>query len=202
MQWSDHPEQIAPGLPAIWLVRTMASPQNLTERSTLRRGTARQVIARQLGQPEREIEIAHLSTGRPVLAGQIRPGLHLSLATRAGVVAVALAEAPIGVDIELIATGNDLALAVLHPLERQAVEAMEPARQPQGFALIWSAKEAYVKALGTGFNRAPESFAVRLLPGDRFAVEDPVRHTEARGQTLLIENRGRIALATAAIVLD
>ena len=200
MHWFDDADATAPALPAIWLVRTDAEPRNLTERSALRRDTARRVLARQLGCRQDEIVIDHDPAGQPLLA---RPEkFHLSLATRAGIVAVGLARHPLGVDVERADAEATPPLDLLHPDERRFLEATTaPLARALTFARLWAAKEAYVKALGTGFAQSPESFCV-LLSETRFSVRDPARSIESQGELRLMKNGGRDVLAAAAIVLD
>lgn len=199
MIWTDDPVFRAPALPAIWLLATPARPGNRAERSRLRRETARAVLSQQDGL-EAASEIGHLPSGQPVL--RAHPGLHLSLATRGGVVALGLARAPIGVDVEAVDPEGAMPLALLHERERDALQRLGRGEQALAFALIWAAKEAYVKATGTGLLRAPESFAVLLQPETGFSVVDPERPGESRGQTRIMRNGGQVALAAAAIVLD
>ena len=68
------------------------------------------------------------------------------------------------------------------------------------FTRIWAAKEAYVKALGAGFLRAPDSFCVRL-EGERFRIDDGQRTTTAQGWLRTMKNGGQEDLAAAVIVL-
>ncbi len=202
MIWLHTPEETASSLPVVWLIATRRSPANLTERSALRRGIAHDLIARQFSLPPEAVTIEHDESGRPVLAYPAGMGLNISLATRAGLVAVALAHRPVGVDVERIEPAAAPPLASLHPQERAALCGLPAAARPLAFARIWTAKEAYVKALGTGFIRAPESFAVTLLDGGRFAIEDRERPTQALGHGLIDENGGQGSLAAAMIVLD
>lgn len=199
MIWIEDGRVRAPDLPAVWLVATGAAPAGLAGRSRLRRETAARILARQLDRPEGALPIDHLPGGRPVLPGC--EGLHLSLATRAGVVAVGLAGEPVGVDVEEIQQDAPVPLALLHPLEQAELERASAADRTTVFAQVWAAKEAYVKALGTGFARPPESFAVSLLASGRFRVTDPSQPTAAQGWTRLLNGGGRVALAAAVIVL-
>ncbi len=202
MIWLHAPDETATALPVVWLIDSRRSPANLTERSALRRGLAHDLIARQFSLPSEAVTIEHDEAGRPVLARPAGTGLHISLATRSGLVAVALARAPVGVDVERIEIAAAPPLASLHPNERDVLAALPDAARPLAFAQIWTAKEAYVKALGTGFIRAPESFAVTLLAGDRFAIDDRERPTQALGHGLIDKNGGQVSLAAAMIVLD
>lgn len=200
MYWFDDADAIAPALPAIWLVRTDAAPRNLTERSALRRRIARRIVARQVGGMEGDVLIDHDAAGRPLLA--LPEALHLSLATRAGIVAIGLARSPLGVDVERVDAEAATPLDLLHPEERRFLDATSPAARPLAFARLWAAKEAYVKALGTGFVRPPESFCASLLSDAAFSVRDPQHSAERQGACRLIKNGGQDVLAAAAIVLD
>ncbi|RYE35358.1 MAG: 4-phosphopantetheinyl transferase family protein [Hyphomicrobiales bacterium] len=202
MHWFDDAEAIAPALPAIWLVRTAATPRNLTERSALRRGTALRIVARQFGCREDDVVIGHDTAGRPFLAAPGPSGLCLSLATRAGVVAVGLARQPLGVDVEAVDPAAAPTLDLLHPAERMALDATAFADWPRAFIRLWAAKEAYVKALGSGFRRAPESFAVSLLSETAFRVTDPRAPTNASGAFRSMENGGHEIMAAAFVIAE
>lgn len=202
MNWLTSPDTTAAMLPAAWLVATGARPGNLIERSRLRRDMAQRIIARQLGLAADAVAIGHDAKGRPLLE---RPGgtkLHLSLATRSGLVAVALAEQPVGIDVERVAPTEAPPLATLHPAEAAALLELPESVRPLAFARLWCAKEAYVKALGTGFVRAPESFAVTFPTPERFEVADALFDSRAEGSSRTIENGGQEILAAAMIVLD
>jgi len=201
MHWLTSPIA-APTLPATWLIATGASPANLAERSTLRRETARRIIAAQLNLPIEAITIEHDERGRPLLARPAGAGLHLSLATRAGFVALALAQHPVGVDVERVEPLAAPPLATLHPQEREALLALSEPARPLAFAQLWAAKEAYVKALGTGFARAPESFTVTLSAQRMFSVSDPERTDVSLGISRIIKNGGQESLAAAVVVLS
>lgn len=198
MHWLRSIAATAPSYPAVWLIETQQRPRNLVERSRLRRETAQAVLAQQLGCPDGEVVISHDPAGQPRLAGPHASALHISLATRAGVVAVALARRPVGVDLELADPDVPLPREALHPDELRTLDATEAVTRPLAFARLWAAKEAYVKALGTGFARPPESFAVSLLAPDRFRIDG----VAAEGMLHTIENGGQEILAAAIIVLD
>lgn len=201
MIWLSSESEPAPTLPAAWLIATGAEPANLIERSALRRRVARAIIATQANLAEADVVIDHDARGRPLLAHPAGTGLHLSLATRAGVVAVALAHHPVGVDVERVDPLLALPLEALHPREREALLSLSEAARPLAFAQIWAGKEAYVKALGTGFARPPESFALTLLGEDGLVIDDPGRGL-ATGHGRLVKNGGEVTLAAALVLLD
>ncbi len=201
MIWLRSPDDSSESLPAAWLVSTPARPATLPERSALRRGMAARILARQLGLPPEAIAIGHDERGRPLVAQPRGRGLHLSLATRAGMVAVALARRPVGVDVEAVDARAAPPVAVLHPDESAWLLAQPEQERALAFARLWSAKEAYVKALGTGFARPPESFAISISPEGRLTVQDGAQARAATGVSRTIENGGQEILAAAMVVL-
>ncbi|HEV7329259.1 MAG TPA: 4'-phosphopantetheinyl transferase superfamily protein [Bosea sp. (in: a-proteobacteria)] len=202
MLWLSSLDQTAPALPAAWLIATQAQPANLPERSELRRSLARKLLARQFALAEDAVEIGHEPAGRPLILRPRGSGLHLSLATRSGLVAIALAHRPVGVDVEQVALASEPPLAMLHPRERGWLENLPASARPLAFAQLWGAKEAYVKALGTGFSRAPETFSVQLDGAERFTVSDEQNGRRADGVLRLTKNGGHESMAAAFITLD
>jgi 4'-phosphopantetheinyl transferase len=100
---------------------------------------------RQCGQPH----------GKPALR---RGDLEFSVAHSGDLVAVAVATAPVGVDVEQLEgrsheLGGDpdaLARMVLADEERAALAAVDPSRRARAFLVAWTRKEAVTKAKGDG----------------------------------------------------
>ncbi|WP_329378002.1 4'-phosphopantetheinyl transferase family protein [Streptomyces sp. NBC_01716] len=92
--------------------------------------------------------------GRPVLLGG-PGGPHFSLSHGAGITLVAVADVPVGVDVESLPGRRtvELCLARLHPREREELLRVLRAELPLEFCRLWTRKEAYLKALGTGLSR-------------------------------------------------
>jgi 4'-phosphopantetheinyl transferase len=94
--------------------------------------------------------------GRPRIEGA---DLEYSLTHTPGLVLVALADAPVGIDAEQCPEPGGLAglLGVLHPDEAAEVAAAEtPAEAAQRFTRAWTRTEAYLKGLGVGLGRDPQ----------------------------------------------
>jgi 4'-phosphopantetheinyl transferase len=86
-------------------------------------------------------------------------GLHVSLSRTAGVAAVALSPAVVGVDVESTGravTLDDLVVA-LHPAELPAADRDAALRR-------WVRKEAYLKGLGTGLGLDPATVDLSADP--------------------------------------
>jgi len=72
-----------------------------------------------------------------------------------------MAEAPIGVDIEP-SRAIEPPWSLLHPNERNMLETLTGEARADAFPRLWTAKEAYLKALGLGFARDPTKIAIGL----------------------------------------
>lgn len=109
--------------------------------------------------------------GRPVLAGPDGAWLHFSLSHTGPVAMLAVAGAPVGVDVERVPAAGLAAdaAAALHPADRAELAALPPEARPAAFARCWTRTEAMVKATGEGLS-GPGLTAVR-----RGAAERPAR---------------------------
>jgi 4'-phosphopantetheinyl transferase len=91
--------------------------------------------------------------GRPSLAPPFdRTGLHFNIAHTGGVVAMAVCRhAVVGVDVEKFGRAP-LAVAgrYFSPAEAAQLRALPSDAQPGRFFQLWTLKEAYLKAIGTG----------------------------------------------------
>ena len=113
----------------------------------------RQVVGAHLGQAPEAVAFAP-GDGRPVLAPP-HHATHVSLSHTAGAVAVAVAERPVGVDIETIARTHDavrLAARYFAPAEARLIGEVADAQFE--FAWRWTAKEALLKACGLSLTDA------------------------------------------------
>lgn len=143
-------------------------------------GALRQIMADYLDLPPAAIAFRHGAFGKPALAGH---ALHFNLSHSGNAMLLAVARHAVGVDLEQSAgTPADLAslLELLcHADERVAMEALAPARRGQLFYQLWTRKEAYLKALGTGLS--VDSRLVSFAPVDTGLWQ--VRHDGMRAST-------------------
>lgn len=98
--------------------------------------------------------------GRPaVLQAGGGPPLHFSLAHSRGLIAVAVAPRVIGVDVERLPSPEtvEACARALHPGEQAELAAAPPGERRAHFGRLWTRKEAYLKALGTGLSRHPRT---------------------------------------------
>ncbi|MGW1429751.1 4'-phosphopantetheinyl transferase family protein [Streptomyces sp. NPDC002431] len=122
----------------------------------------RQLLGRQLGTEPRHVRLVRKPCplcrdphGRPGVEGD---PLHFSLSRSGSLSLLGFAAVPHGVDVERIAELEliDEVTSLLHPLEREELRGLGPAERPLAFTRLWTRKEAYLKALGTGLGRPPD----------------------------------------------
>lgn len=131
----------------------------------LRRAARRLILAETLGCPATAVEIETGPRGKPGCAG-----LAFSTAHSASRAVVAVApEGPLGVDIERLRSLDldRLARRVLAPRERALLESLSEDERGAALIRLWTAKEAVVKAEGTGLDLAAfATIEVPALTGD------------------------------------
>lgn len=110
--------------------------------------------------------------GKPELAvGQLDSDLRFNLSHTHGMVAVALAFGmDIGIDVEFVGrrVADDMAIADAYfsPSEQAYLRGItDPTQRRLVFIDLWTAKEAFIKALGHGLSMPLDSFSVDLLRG-------------------------------------
>lgn len=133
-----------------------------------RRLAARALAARCAGADPSTIRIRYDAEGAPRVEGA---GLFVSVSSRGPHAAIAIASQPVGVDLEPFDAGAPVIEDVLEKSERLALSKCAGGERARAFLRIWTAKEAYLKALGRGFKRDPALVRVTGR-GEVFAIED------------------------------
>lgn len=128
----------------------------------------RMILARELGADLAEIEYATGVNGKPSLAGRHEGALEFNLSHSGSCGLLAFTRGvPLGVDVEEVHPIEDIrAIAERHfaPEEQERLFALPAAEQEEGFYRLWTRKEAYIKAIGTGLSHALDRFAVTHEP--------------------------------------
>ncbi|GAB2970488.1 4'-phosphopantetheinyl transferase family protein [Nocardioides montaniterrae] len=179
---------VAPGDPAVWVLRTdeVTEAELDAAREWLDAEERTQAGSYVRAELRRPYEIAHAATRRIIATalrtepGEIRFGRHdcprcgephgrpriegsdleFSLSHTPGLVLVALADRPVGIDTERCPDPDGLAglVGVLHPDEAEEVSAApDDAQAAQRFTRAWTRTEAYLKGLGIGLGREPQA---------------------------------------------
>lgn len=116
-------------------------------------------LERKTGSSVGELRTGRDDNGKPFLTDF--PGLHFNLSHSGQIVLCAIDFHPVGVDVEEIRDiGPDVAAACFTPAERKRLEGTRGEAWLNEFYLLWTLKESYLKALGTGLRRNPLSVEV------------------------------------------
>lgn len=136
------------------------------------RGTLRAILAGYLQRAPATFELMADVHGKPFLRDGDRPApLRFNLAHADGVALAAVAwRREVGVDIEREAPERadlDVARRMFAPDEALALEGMPPQLRCRAFFAVWTAREAYAKAIGRGLDAMrdtpPPGWTVRQL---------------------------------------
>lgn len=132
----------------------------LRQRFLARRVALRQILAERLGTTAGALRISYPPGGKPHLSGAGAMQFSASHSGATGLVALC-GGAAVGVDLERrrpVADWQDTARHFFHAAERRHVLAAPD--DPSGFLLVWTRKEAVLKACGLGLSVALDGFAV------------------------------------------
>ncbi len=148
INWLGTDAALPPSVPHAWLVNLdvwLQKPRCILEALASRSARQPVTVCHTQGHPPHCISHA---------------GIHLSYATRGNWAAFAVADRPIGVDVEIVNRDEAVPWHVLHPDEQAWIKAGDMAVR---FAHVWTGKEAYLKALGTGLSQEPRDVNTRAL---------------------------------------
>jgi 4'-phosphopantetheinyl transferase len=96
----------------------------------------------------RELRFRTGPHGKPAV--EDAPDLHFSISYRKGCAAVAIAQRPVGIDVESLRADVDTAAIAQRFFTRDEQAWIAQADNRQVFFTLWARKEALVKAAGTG----------------------------------------------------
>jgi 4'-phosphopantetheinyl transferase len=146
------------------------------QRFIARRGILRQLTGQYLNIPAAQIKFAYSETGKPSIKGQSLK-FNLSHSGEYGYYAIAH-NRELGVDIEKIRNINDLTLIAkrfFSGVENAALLHLSDDKKVPAFYHVWTQKEAFVKALGTGLSFPLANFDVSVdpaQPGGLLSIRD------------------------------
>ena len=136
------------------------------------RGSLRARLAQYLGVDPRQVPLTYTPEGKPILAGTQALHFNLSHSDALALLAVSPRRA-VGVDVERLRTDFEpepLAKRFFAPSECEALDRVPPGERHRAFLRLWTLKEAYLKAVGSGLNTPLNRFAVSL---DDLSIHPP-----------------------------
>ncbi|MCI9136112.1 MAG: 4'-phosphopantetheinyl transferase superfamily protein [Lachnospiraceae bacterium] len=122
------------------------------------------------GLQEREAVVAYGENGKPYLPEH--PSIHFNLSHSGEMVLAVFAEVEAGCDIEKMQDADmELAKRFFSSGEYQYIAGQpEGKKRREAFYRLWTLKESFTKAAGTGFSLPLNSFEIRIMPDGRADV--------------------------------
>jgi 4'-phosphopantetheinyl transferase len=122
---------------------------HVRQRKIVARARLRQILGKYLDRLPQEIEISTGLQGKPQVAG-----IEFNLSHSGDLVAYAVSDRPVGIDIERIRSMNlsGIIQRFFAPSEFAAWQKLPESEQETAFFRTWTIKEAYLKAIGTGLH--------------------------------------------------
>lgn len=138
------------------------------------RAGLRMILGRLIQLPPNEVPLVHSNEGKPTLAPPF-DAIHFNLSHCADLALVAVgSDGPVGIDVEKTERAMDLLeceSTFCHPQEIQSLP-NESSLRTRHLLRIWTAKEAVLKALGTGLSHPPEIVRIVFEHPNSHAISD------------------------------
>ena len=145
----------------------------------------RRMVSEKLNIPFGEIEIGFSSKGKPMLKG--KNDLHFNLSHSGHWVVCAIANKPVGIDVEVIQPGKlKIAKRFFTDTEIKDLRSKEEQEQLHYFFDLWTLKESYLKVLGKGLTLALNSFSV-VNEGNKFRIKIDTKFIDVHLKQYFIE---------------
>ncbi len=89
-------------------------------------------------------------------------GFFVSASGRGSLAALAVSPFPVGIDLEILHKDVEIVKSVLHRVERGELADLYDEHKRRQFLRIWTAKEAFLKAVGLGLNIDPAEVLIEF----------------------------------------
>uniref|UniRef100_A0AAU2VBR4 4'-phosphopantetheinyl transferase superfamily protein n=1 Tax=Streptomyces sp. NBC_00003 TaxID=2903608 RepID=A0AAU2VBR4_9ACTN len=188
--------------------RERARAASLTPKAAVRLTTSygllRHLLAQRLGLTARQVPLTISPTGKPRLASQPGiPSLGFNLSHSGHFMAIALSEHhEVGIDIEMLRErqGREIIAERFFTTEERDWLSNTPDEKASAFQRLWTAKEAYSKALGRGLGMPWNTFTL-TPPPHAFVGAWQLNHPGQTAEEWSITTVHHDAAATIALAL-
>jgi 4'-phosphopantetheinyl transferase len=138
----------------------------------------RSVIASYLKVSNKTIEFNVNEYGKPFLKGNY--GLHFNVSHSEDWIVCAIDNKPVGIDIEKVRPVDLLEIAsqLFSDEEYKTLIVKSPEDRQRFFFDLWTLKESYIKAVGTGFSIPLKSFTVKFIDKSEIKVKSGNKLTD------------------------
>ncbi|SFJ64521.1 4'-phosphopantetheinyl transferase family protein [Thermoflavimicrobium dichotomicum] len=128
-------------------------------------GAVRWILSHYLNVSPAQIIFGTEDHGKPVILEPSMPALHFNLSHSGSRALLAVSHHPVGIDIEQIKPDfnfTELVSHIMSPPEQQCFMKLPKEKQRDHFFLLWTRKEAYIKAIGKGLSYPLKKLTISL----------------------------------------
>lgn len=153
-------QRLLPGLPRDRQEQILTLRRDNDRARSAGAGWLLQYALEQAGIPAGEQRLVRTPLGKPVLEGHAH--LHVSLSHSGDWAVCAVSHLPVGVDVESPRCTMEIGRRFFRPDEMAGLDQLPEAERRDRLNRLWTAKEAFVKAMGGGLTIPLNSFSVTL----------------------------------------
>lgn len=171
----------------------------------VKRALVRLVLSRYADVDPRAWTFGTIDNGRPCIALAGVGDLDFNVSDTRGLVALLIARgARAAIDVEHLDRGVNverMARRFFSPAEQEAFFGLDESRRHRRFFELWTAKEAYVKALGAGFAQSFRGFTISFDPlhaGDGWSLQPLDLGSDHAGTVAIRGEPRRIVVRSAS----
>lgn len=132
------------------------------------------ILSHMLNVPEPSISLGFGAHGKPFLVSpEHEPPLHFNISHSGKYIVLAFSTSPIGIDIEYLDRDtkiDQMAHRFFHLTEQKLISTSEDCNKKKQFFRIWTIKEAFLKAIGTGITIPTNSFYATEINKNSFHI--------------------------------
>ncbi len=154
----------------------------------------RAIVFRDYGIPSGDLLIDTTEKGKPYLASH--PHIHFNISHSGHWVVIAFSLAKVGVDVEKIRNVNlGIAQRFYSEEEKLQLFSLPTNKQIDYFFNLWTLKESFLKAIGTGLTLPLKSFTIRQADGG-FCLSDNDDYSPAILKQIKIEKNYKLSVCS------
>lgn len=151
----------------------------------------RTILCRHYGLANDEIHYEYQEFGKPYLSGH--PYLHFNISHSGDWVAGVVSTQVTGIDIEKITeVKENLASLVLSTKELQKFQALHQTDRDAFFLKLWTLKESYIKATGTGLSEGLDTLEI-TMDNDGISMKKNEKSISAYFETMQLQQEYRLS---------
>jgi 4'-phosphopantetheinyl transferase len=148
----------------------------------------------------RDLQIAYTEKDKPYLKSH--PHIHFNISHSGDWVVIAFSDKPVGVDIEKIRNVNlGVAQRFFSEHEKKVLFSLGQKEQLRYFFDLWTLKESFLKAIGTGLTRPLKSFTV-MQSANGFYLQEAGEYQHAVLSQIPVDRYHRLSVCSFSKQID